>query len=199
LLLLRLLRIRILRTLLIIPLCTAGIIGAVASPAAAATTTVSGTVTFGPTNGVQSVCVYLLSTDSDGSDYAAQTLTNGSYSISGVNVDTYLIQFDPSCGGTIGSPFAGEWFVGGSTAGTPNAADATVLSLDGGAEIADAILTQGAMLQGVINTSNGVNEVGGCVYAFDTTNGVDLHDPDRQRRRRRFPVSVPRRHLRRWY
>ena len=118
----RLVAVGVLRVLLAIPLC-AVLIGVSSSPAGASTSTVSGSVRYGP-NGIGTVCVYVLSTDNDYNDYQIETANDGTYSITGIADDSYQIQFDPSCDGDVGSPFAGEWFVSGSTTGTPLEADA---------------------------------------------------------------------------
>jgi len=77
--------------------------------------TISGTVTNTSSADVQGVCVYLFTVDgSDEYEYTIPntvTAANGTYTISNLQNDTYEVQFDPTCTGTItNSPYAMQYY-----------------------------------------------------------------------------------------
>ncbi len=74
------------------------------------TGSISGTVTdAADPSGLSGVCVTAASSDG-GVTGTATTAGDGTYAISGLAPDTYNVEFDPTCGGSIASADVAQWF-----------------------------------------------------------------------------------------
>jgi len=132
--------------------------------------TVQGSATFAGT-GVAGVCVYLESPTNALDDlYSTTTNGNGAYTLSEVVPGNYVVQFDPSCYGSVaGSSMAGQ-FYNGAVGGSATLAGATSVPLSNSSIDISASLAQGAGLTGDV-TFAGEPVIGACAYMFNNTDG----------------------------
>lgn len=132
--------------------------------------TLHGSATFSGA-GIAGVCVYLESpTDALDVLYATTTDGDGAYTLSGVGPANYVVQFDPSCYGTVTGAYMAGQFYNGTVSGSPTLAGARSLALSNSSIEVNASLAEGAALTGEVTfAAEPVN--GACVFVFDNTDG----------------------------
>ncbi len=165
------------------PLCSAfasaalvlGVLGTVATvPAEAAPlpAVISGTVDAGATDApIAGACVYAIGVTGQpgswvaaGPRYETSTGSTGDYEL-GVTVGTYVLRFDPSCGRTVPSPYAVEYYLGQTDL---DRADAVSVSATSPATGINAALAAGYSLSGAVAGSEAANGLANvCVSAED--------------------------------
>ena len=149
---------------------------AVLSPAGTAeadqTGSISGTVwdSANPT-GLGGVCVTATSSDGQGGYGSATTGSDGSYTITGLPPDSYTVEFDPTCGGSLTSPDLPMW-----SSGSLTEAGSTPVTVGSGASVAgiDASLQLGGSITGTVTDAADPSGLSGvCVYATSSDGGND--------------------------
>jgi hypothetical protein len=132
---------------------------------------ISGVVTDAANpGGLPGVCV--TATSSTGGPGEATTVTgaNGAYSITALPPDSYTVEFDPTCQGTVTTPALAQWYSGASKAA--NATPVVVTSATTTPNI-NASLSVDGSISGTVTDAfhpNGLNDV--CVSAVSADGGV---------------------------
>jgi len=126
--------------------------------------TISGTVTNTSSADVQGVCVYLYT--SDGYKYIKTnvvTAANGTYTIGNLQDATYEVLFDPTCGETISSPYASQFYNDEPDyeTGLPITFSSSTTRTG-----VNATLAAGASISGTVTAPGAVNDGGVCVIAY---------------------------------
>ena len=99
-----------------------------------------------------------------GPHYESSTVGTGAYELR-VPVGTYVLRFDPSCGGTLPSPYAVQYYLGQVDLET---ADAVSVSATSPAAGLNALLATGFSLSGAVTGSEAPNGLANvCVSADD--------------------------------
>ncbi len=133
---------------------------------------ISGTVDAGGTGGpLAGVCVYATAVTGQpgywvaaGPQYESSTVGTGDYEMR-VPVGTYAVRFDPTCDGTVPSPYAVQYYLGQVDL---ESADAVSASATSPATGIDASLATGFSLSGAVTGLGGPNGLANvCVSADD--------------------------------
>ncbi len=133
---------------------------------------ISGTVDAGATGApIAGVCVYAMGVTGQpgswvaaGPHYESSTVGTGDYELR-VPVGTYVLRFDPSCDGTVPSPYAVQYYVGQVDLGSADAVSVSATSPGTGI---NAALATGFSLSGAVTASEGPNGLANvCVSADD--------------------------------
>ena len=138
-------------------LSTAGVVGAAWAPSAGAVPA-TGLIT-GAVSGVAGqpgadVCTYAIAVSGQpgswaatGPRYEVTTASNGSYELA-VPEGTYVLRFDPSCGSTVLSSYAAQYYLG-----QPDLESANAVSVSGTSPItgANAVLVAGFSVSGAVS------------------------------------------------
>jgi hypothetical protein len=119
------------------------------------------------------ICVYAYAVNgseglaakvSTGAQYQATTIGDGTYEIE-APTGYYVVRFDPSCGGTVASPYAVQYFAGQLDFESANPVYASAVSP---ATAVDAHLVAGYSVSGTVTVPGGSSGAGGaCVSAND--------------------------------
>jgi hypothetical protein len=137
-----------------------------------AAATISGTVTDTTSSpDVGAVCVSADPSSFEGYGGSTQTAADGTYSISGLAPGSYLVYFDPTCGGSNSSADLAQWY-----GGVTDESSATPVNLTAGQTVDDvsAVLQVTGSISGkVIDASHPQGLSGVCVSA-DETNGDEV-------------------------
>ena len=134
------------------------------------TGSISGTVTdAADPSGLSGVCVTAASSDG-GVTGTATTAGDGTYAISGLAPDTYNVEFDPTCGGSIASADVAQWF---EMAVTKFAGSPVTVTSGGTASGTDADLAAGGSISGTVTDAADPSGLSGvCVTAASSDGGV---------------------------
>jgi Carboxypeptidase regulatory-like domain/GDSL-like Lipase/Acylhydrolase family len=123
---------------------------------------ISGTVTdAGDPSGVAGVCVTALSADAGTGSGTATTDGNGNYVISDLPPDSYQVEFDPTCAGSIDSVDAPQF--------TASPVTVTAGSTSGGVNA--VLATNGSITGQVTDPANPSGAPGVCVFATADSQG----------------------------
>jgi hypothetical protein len=101
---------------------------------------------------------------------SATTAADGTYSISGLPVDSYVVEFDPTCGGSVVSSDAPLWFMSGET---PR--QIVAVSVSSGEDFSgiDATLLEDGSISGTVTDAAHPGGLGGvCVTATSSDGGI---------------------------
>jgi len=123
-------------------------------------------VTSGP--GVSGVCVYAYGITTG---FVSQAVTDaaGDYSIAGLEPDSYVVEFDPTCGETTVSPLAIQYYVDAPNYETASITPADQVSVDSSdVPNVDAALVAGASISGTVENTSSAPVSGVCVYVYST-------------------------------
>jgi len=153
--------------------------------------TITGTVTESG-SAVGNVCVTAYADDSnDGGNYetgSATTAANGTYTISSLPEDTYIVLFDPTCADNTSSDLDILWYdgpaVGEGGAGDPpggeSKGDATAITAiqnsSGPVSSINAGLSVGATVEGTISAPQAAGTAGICVTLLNPGTGENLYE-----------------------
>jgi len=124
---------------------------------------ISGTVTdAADPSGLAGVCVTALSADGGTGSGTATTADDGTYTITNLPPDSYTVEFDPTCGGSIESTDAPQ--------STPSP---VTVSAGNTASGVNAVLAEYGSITGEVTDPDNPGGVAGvCVYAFSGSGGV---------------------------
>lgn len=119
----------------------------------------AGTVTNSSSVDIANVCVYVggLSTDTTGS---ATTAANGTYTVTGLVADHYIVEFDPTCGGRTTSNLAIQFYDNEPDIG----AAAPVSVGTGNVPGVNAALPAASSISGTVTNGSSVDIANVCVY-----------------------------------
>jgi hypothetical protein len=122
---------------------------------------ISGVVSNSGT-GVAAVCVTATGSSS-GSIISTTTGAGGTYTLGGLSPDNYTVFFDPSCSGTVSSPYAWQYY-----SDVAAVTSATAVSVASGAAVANinATLVAGSTIAGAVTGTGGSGLGGVCVEFY---------------------------------
>jgi hypothetical protein len=127
------------------------------------TGSISGTATNG-VSGVANVCVTAYGSTSS---FTATTNSLGSYTISNLPADNYIVEFDPSCAGTVSSTLAIQWYFD-----QPDIGQAASVSVGTGSVTGvNAALEGASSISGTVTNASSAAVPGVCVYLY-TSDGL---------------------------
>ena len=134
--------------------------------------TISGTVSDG-SGGAIGVCVTAFSSDG----YETNSTVSGpggGYSIGNLPADTYVVLFDPTCGGAATSADAAQYFdnVPDFAAAIGSPSNEIALSTGASESEVNVTLAPGSSISGTVTAPGAENNGGVCIYALDPSDDL---------------------------